>query len=205
VTLLKTDFSDGAYLTLCLNTYYGGQSSKPPLMLAGVPFLDFSWVMAPEIAAGQLVIVVIQAGKTALYTLDANKRPFQVAGTRDLLLNIREYHDLTRTHLSVLCDVRSILEQVFSSLSLQEMYYCDYLSEWEWEVKNRVVSVKASFSEILAVCEETLETLPNKNLNQRLVKVLKSLKKTRGKPKYDTYVDWEHYPVRSQTEKPAIG
>jgi hypothetical protein len=181
---------------MCLCSYKNVNLTNVELL--GLESISFSWIMTPEIHPGQLIVVV---GESAFYTLDSQHRPFQIAGTRDLLLDVDTYVDLTENYQNVLSDVQHILLHAFSALSLQEMNSCAYLKEWEWEIKERVIRNKMTFSEIKSTCVQSLLDLPNENISSKIRKALSEVKKSRKKIEF--YIDWGDYNITSQKLKIA--
>lgn len=186
-----------AYLTICLRSYEHAQ--KTNIELLGLPSTSLSWIMTPEIHPGQLIIIV---NETTLYTIDSQCRPFQITGTRDLLLDTRTYIDLIENYQNVLSDLQSILRQIFLSLSLQEMSSCEYLVNWEWKIKEEAIANKMSFNEIKAFCFNSLNDLPNKDLSLKLKKALNEVKKSRKKS-FEPHIDWGDYNITNQKLTPA--
>lgn len=191
------------YLTVCLKTCNALDSTKHTLVLAGIPSIDFSQVMMPEIAPGQIVIVAFVENKCAIYTLDGQNRPFQVAGTRDYLLDAQSYRDLTFEYRKTIFEIQFILMQIFTELTLQEMAICQYLSEWEWKIKEVTVPGKYTFDQMVLLCQESLLQLPNSNLNQKLIKKLQTIKRPKTNQIKEQYIDWGDYDIKNQIEKAA--
>lgn len=191
------------YLTVCLKTCNALDSAKHTLVLSGIPSIDFSQVMMPEIAPGQIVIVAFAENKCAIYTLDGQNRPFQVAGTRDYLLDAQSYRDLTFEYRKTIFEIQFILMQIFTELTLQEMAICQYLSEWEWRIKEVTVPGKYTFDQMVLLCQESLLQLPNSNLNQKLIKKLQTIKRPKTNQIKEQYIDWGDYDIKNQIEKAA--
>jgi len=173
------------------------------LVLAGLPSIDFAQVMMPEIAPGQIVIIAFAENKCAIYTLDGQNRPFQVAGTRDYLLDAQSYRDLTFEYRKTIFEIQFILMQIFAELTLQEMAICQYLSEWEWKIKEVTVPGKYTFDQMILLCQESLLQLPNSNLSQKLIKKLQAIKKPKTNQIKEQYIDWGDYDIKNQREKAA--
>jgi len=202
VIILKTE-EVAVYLTVCLKTCNTLNSSNHTLVLAGMNPVEFSQVMMSDIAPGQIVIVAFVENKCAIYTIDSQHRPFQIAGTRDFLLDAKSFQDLTIEYRRTIFDIQFILKQVFTELTLQEMTACQYLSAWEWEIKEAIVQEKYNFNQMISLCQESLLQLPNSNLSQKLINKLKNLKRPKNNQVQEQYIDWGDYEIKSQIEKAA--
>lgn len=200
--LLKFNNVD-VYLTICLKTNKCN-GTEYVLSLAGLDEIYFSQVMMPNISPGQFVIIAFDENKKhSIYILDQKNCPFQVVGTRDLLLDACFYTDLTREFNRTIFDIQFILKQMFLELTVQEMIDCSYLSDWELAVKELAIPEKYDFEEMILLCQNSLKSLPDVVACNKLREKLKVIKKPKNKYSHEQYVDWGDYFIKSQTTKVA--
>lgn len=191
------------YLTICFQRSKG-INIKYTFNHVNIPQIEFHWIMTPEMVPGQFLIVAQREDKTALYTLDSNNKPFQISGTRDLLLDAEAYDDLTIEYRQILSNVHGVLNQIFMNLSIQEMYHYSVLSEFEWLVKEAAINQRMTFTQIVDFCYCVISNLEDKVLSSKLEKSLKGTHRKNIKI-IEPFVDWSGYGIKSQTTTFATG
>jgi hypothetical protein len=113
------------------------------LALAGEPLPPLAVCSLPvEFTPGEPLIVCVDADNPrfarAVYHLDAKRRPFQIAGDDDVLMDRHDFEDRTLTHRTSLSLARVLVRAVLESLSLEEMVeHAGVLRAWE----SRIITV----------------------------------------------------------------
>lgn len=154
--------------------------------------------MLPEIQPGQTVIVATNQEErlSSLYILDIENSPYQIAGTRDLLIDAEDYVDLRGEYTQVVSDLESVFWAAYEPLTLQEMGCCAYLRDWEHQVKSIVVRQKMPLAQIIKTCEQTIAEYPNPKLSSRIMDGVKTVK--RAKKKHWCHINWGEYDIKLQ-------
>jgi hypothetical protein len=189
---------NNVWVSVCLNSIHGQTWKKQSVEISGLPTIEFSWIMLPEIQPGQTVIAAINQEErlSSLYILDIENCPYQIAGTRDLLLDSEFYIDLRGEYTQVVSDLEAVFWSAYEPLTLQEMSCCSYLRDWEQQVKSIAVRQKMSMAQIIKICEQTIAEYPNPKLSSRIIDGVKIVKRVKKKPW--CHINWGEYDLKLQ-------
>lgn len=178
-------------------------NSLTPIKLAGINQSITFFIITPKIVPGQRLILVQTPESNALYTLDKFHTPFQIAGTRDLLLDADKYQDLTQNYQATLYHTQRILNAVFENLSMNDMLNNTYLSDIEWEIKEQALLHNMNFKDVCNLCIFKFNNISDKRLRDLILMVINRIKYKKTKADI-FYVNWGDYNIRNQIEIPAI-
>jgi hypothetical protein len=181
------------YSTICLKSHKSN-AIEHELWLSGMPIINFKQVMMPNIFVGENIIVACSECKISTYKLDNIRRPFQISGTRDLLIDANSFQDLTSEYTKTIYYANFILTNLFMELTLEEIEDNPNLIDWECLIKETSIPNKFNFEKIKELCLDKLPVLQKNNCINRLEKKITQIEKPVFKSKI-TDINWESYDI----------